>query len=94
MRGVDGAVVFKGLAFAGSVHNYIIMDEDDWLGDQKTAEKKIAEREFLNEAESNYSVGYQGALVGHLEKREEQTALRSIQETVENTKKNWMAKYS
>lgn len=48
MRGVDGAVIFKGLGFAGSVHNYIIMDEDDWLGDQKTAERRIAEREFIN----------------------------------------------
>ena len=88
MRGVDCAVIFEVLAFAGSIHNYIIMDEDDWLdGDQKTAERKIAEREFINEAESNYSVGYQGALVGHLEEREEQTALKSIQKTVEIHKK-------
>ena len=49
LGGGYGAVVFKVLAFAGSLHNYIIMDEDDWLsGDQKTAERKIAEREFIN----------------------------------------------
>lgn len=38
-------------------------------------------------------MGYQGALVGHLEEREEQTALKAIQETVEIHKKIWMAKY-
>lgn len=49
LGGADCAVVFEWLGFAGSVHNYIIMDVDDWLdGDQKTAERKIAEREFIN----------------------------------------------
>jgi hypothetical protein len=43
--------------------------DDDWLmeTDQQTGEKLIAQREFINDIESNFSIGYQGALVGHLE---------------------------
>jgi hypothetical protein len=65
------------------------MEEDLYEQDERKGERIIAEKELNLAVKNHYEVGYQGALIGQLEEREEKTALNIIKEFVEREKGQW-----